>query len=296
MCVLLVAACKTYESETAVIAPQALYFPTPQSSAVIPPELVDALGEADILLLGKSHYVTEHHQFLSLLMPRLHERGFRLFLTESNHSHGWVFDEYVTGRRESLTLEQSSLDGVWLEAVRALNAELRASGRVRDQMRVRAIDVNHWRTVYRAGALELATRSGNEGLIKRIQALPPTDTSGYLESLEALEADTGAAKDRLGLSEPDLATLREMTTVEIVSTRYRASRSMADRESAMYDAIVAAMGSLPHGERVVIHCGRMHAQLSQDWRVEPFQGWNHFGSLSRGVRPESQAQVRRHGA
>jgi hypothetical protein len=68
-----------------------------------------------------------------------------------------------------------------------------------------------------------------------------------------------------------------MTTVEIVSARYRASRSMGDRERAMYDAIVAAMGSLSQGERVVIHCGRMHAQLSQEWRVEPFQGWTHFG-------------------
>jgi erythromycin esterase-like protein len=288
-CVFLVAACKTYESETAVIAPQALYFPTPRSSAEIPPELVDALGEADILLLGESHYVTEHHQFLALLLPRLHERGFRLFLTEWNHSHGWVFDEYVTGRRESLTPEQSSLDGVWLEAVRALNAELRASGRARDQMRVRAIDVNHWRAIYRAGALELVTRSGNEGLIKRIQALPPTDTSGYLESIEALEADIGRAKDRMGLSEPDLAALREMTTVEIASTRYRANRSMEDRESAMYDAIVAAMGSLFQGERVVIHCGRMHAQLSQEWRVEPFQGWHHFGvRLAEDCRESSK--------
>ncbi len=106
---------------------------------------------------------------------------------------------------------------------------------------------------------------------------PPTDIAGYLESLETLEADIGAAKDHMGLSEPELATLRDMTTVEIVSTRYRASRSMEDRENAMYDAIVAAMGTLFQGERVVIHCGRMHAQLSQEWRVEPFQDWNHFG-------------------
>jgi hypothetical protein len=172
-CVPVVAACKTYESETAVIAPNTRYFPTPQSSAEFAPELVDALGEADILLRGESNYVTEHHQFLAFLLPRLDERGFRLFLTETNHADGWAFDEYVTGRRDLLTLAQSSLDGVWLEAVRALNAELRASDRERDQMRIRAIDVDHWCSVYQAGVLELAKRSGSEGLIKRIHALPP---------------------------------------------------------------------------------------------------------------------------
>jgi hypothetical protein len=158
LALLSVAGCKTYERETAAIAPQARYFPTPKSPAEIPTTLVDAIGDSDILLLGESHYVAEHHDFLALLLPRLHERGFRLFLTESNHAYGYIFDEYVTGRRDSLTPAQSSLDSSWLEAMRALNAELRASGRERDQMRVRAIDVNHlnWRP-------DRATRSSSSG-------------------------------------------------------------------------------------------------------------------------------------
>lgn len=275
--VLLMAGCKTYEHETATIASKAEYFPTPKSPADIPATLVDAIGDSDILLLGESHYSAEHHQFLANLLPRLHEHGFRLFLTESNHGYGRAFDEYVTGRRDSLTPKQSNLDATWLEAMRALNAELRASGRAQDQMRVRAIDVNHWRSVYREGALELATRSGNERLVTRVKDLPPTDTAGYLESLESLAADLDAANDRMGLAETDLAMLKDITKVEITSARFRSSRVWKDREGAMYDAIVAAMGSLGPKDKVVIHCGMMHAQLSQVWHQESPQSWNAFG-------------------
>jgi len=274
---LLLAGCRTYERETAIIAPQAQYFPTPKSSAEIPAKFVDALGESDILLLGESHYVAENHHFIALLLPRLHERGFRLFMAEANHAQSLAFDEYVTGRRDSLTPAQSGLDGVWLEAVRALNAQLRASGRERDQMRARAIDVNHWRSVYRTGALEVARRSGNGRLLARIEGLPPTDTAGYLESLESLAADLDAANDRMGLAETDLAMLKDITKVEITSARFRSSRVWKDREDAMYDAIVAAMGLLGPKDKVVIHCGMTHAQLSQVWEQEPFQHWTAFG-------------------
>ena len=277
LALLSVAGCKTYERETAAIAPQARYFPTPKSSAEIPTTLVDAIGDSDILLLGESHYVAEHHDFLALLLPRLHERGFRLFLTESNHAYGYIFDEYVTGRRDSLTPAQSSLDSSWLEAMRALNAELRASGRERDQMRVRAIDVNHWRSVFREAVLERATRSGNTQLIKRLEGLPPTDERGYREALESLAADLEAANDRMGLAEADFAALKDMTQVEITSARFRSTRVWNTRESAMYDAIVAAMGSLGGNGKVVIHCGMMHAQLSPIWQQEPFQSWDAFG-------------------
>ena len=275
--VLLAAGCSSYERETAAIAPQAKYFPTPKSPAEIPTTLVDAIGDSDILLLGEPHYMAEHHSFLALLLPRLHERGFRLFLTESNHAYGRVFDEYVTGRRDSLTPAQSSLDSSWLEAMRALNAELRASGREREQMRVRAIDVNHWRSVYRAGALELANRSGNTQLIKRLEGLPPTDESGYREALESLAVDLEAAKDRMGLAEADFTALKDTTRVEITSARFRSTRLWNIRESAMYDAIVAAMGSLGGSGKVVIHCGMTHAQLSQVWQQESFQSWDAFG-------------------
>jgi len=274
---LLAAGCKSYERETAAIAPQTLYFHAPTSSSEIPASLMDAIGDSDILLLGETHYVAEHHQFLALLLPRLHERGFRLFLTESNHADGRVFDEYVTGRRDSLTPAQSSLDGTWLECLRSLNAELRATGRDGDQMRVRAIDVNHWRGVYRAGAIELATRSDHEELMRRIEGLPPTDADGYRESLEDLAAELGAAQDRMGLTEADLAALKDMTAVEITSTRFRSSPAWRVREEAMYDAVVAAMGSLGEGDKVVIHCGMLHAQLSQVWHQELFQSWNAFG-------------------
>ncbi|MFN8817501.1 MAG: hypothetical protein ACK51N_02525 [bacterium] len=274
---LLLAGCTKYDHATALIAPQARYFQTPTSASEIPNELVDTIAETDILLLGESHYVTEHHQLLALLVPRLHERGFRLFLTEANHATGWVFDEYVTGRRNSLTPAQSSLDSSWLEAARALNAQLRAAGREREQMRVRAIDVNHWRSVYREAAIELAGRSGNEQLVKRIQALPRTDAPGYRESLESLAADAGAAQDRMGLTESDFATLKDMTRVEIVSSRFRGRYSWTEREGAMYDAIVAAVGSLGQGEKAVIHCGMMHAQLSHVWDQESFQSWSVFG-------------------
>jgi len=275
--VLLVAACKSYERETATIASKAEYFPTPKSPTEIPATLVDAVGGSDVLLLGEGHYGAEHHQFMALLLSRLHEHGFRMFLCESNHGYGWAFDEYVTGRRDSLTPAQSNLDATWLEAVRALNAELRASSRAQDQMRVRAIDVNHWRSVYREGALELATRSGNERLVRRVKDLPPTDTAGYHDSLESLAADLGAAKDRMGLAATDFATLGDITKVEITSARFRSSRIWKDREDAMYNAVVAAMGSLGPKDKVVIHCGMMHAQLSQVWQQESPQSWNAFG-------------------
>jgi hypothetical protein len=81
----------------------------------------------------------------------------------------------------------------------------------------------------------------------------------------------------MGLAEADFAALKDMTQVEITSARFRSTRVWNIRESAMYDAIVAAMGSLGGRGKVLIHCGMMHAQLSQVWQQEPLQSWNAFG-------------------
>lgn len=255
----------------ASLSRKALHFQTPTSPEAIPGELVDALAQSKVLLIGECHYVQEHQEFISLLLPRLHEKGFRVFVTESIYAYGWLMDDYVKGRRDSLTNQQSGMDQVWLEAIRAFNAKLRSSGRESDQISFRCFDMNHWAVGYLDTLAELSRRTDTEALAKLRSSLMAAPSEAAYRNLLSDTKKRLEGGDAFGLP-PDLVELlSDATDVESRSFEVRARWDGAAREDIIYGNVRECIEALQPGAKLVINCGFWHAQLTPVW--DPTCDW-----------------------
>jgi hypothetical protein len=264
--VALLPACASYQDQGRLLASQALYFATPALPSEIPEQLVDAVGSGTVLLLGESHYVQEHQEFVSKLLLRLHQKGLRVFMQEGLHAYGWLLDEYARGVRPGLTAGQMNLDKVWLDALRDFNAGLRAAGRDSEQIRFACFDMNHWPESYGESASALAERSSSQEFKSWIQTMRSWDGGSYRDWLVKMAKETEEG-DGLGLSAADLAILRETTRVELLSEPVRARWSDAAREDIIYANVRQAIDALKPGEKIAINCGMWHAQLDPVWNA-----------------------------
>lgn len=283
--------CRSYERPTERLAAQALYFATPTAPDGVPDRVVAAIADSDVLLLGEEHHVQEHHDFVAVLLPRLHERGFRSVLCEANHAYGWLLDEYVKGARDTLAEKQGNLGRDWIEAIRALNAGLRAGGRAGEQISVGCCDVNHWDDAYRESLAALAERSRSQPLAALVAQLPATADTAYLPAVAAIADAAAGDPARLGLDAAGTAVVTATTRVELASAGYRASRlalrvvrgqqpldSDAAREEVLHQNVTAAIDRLAPGGKLAVVCGMSHAQLRPAWRMHSGRAWEWLGT------------------
>jgi erythromycin esterase-like protein len=270
--------CRSYERPTELLAAQALYFATPTAPDGVPDRVVAAIAGADVLLLGEEHHVQEHHDFVAVLLPRLHERGFRRVLCEANHAYGWLLDEYVKGARDTLAEKQWNLGRDWIEAIRALNAGLRAGGRAGEQISVGCCDVNHWDDSYRESLAALAERYRSQPLAALVAQLPATADTAYLPAVAAIADAAAGDPARLGLDAAGAAVVTATTRVELASAGYRTSRSDAAREEVLHQNVTAAIDRLAPGGKLAVVCGMSHAQLRPAWRMHSGRAWEWLGT------------------
>jgi erythromycin esterase-like protein len=270
--------CRSYERPTELLAAQARYFATPTAPDGVPDRVVAAIAGADVLLLGEEHHVQEHHDFVAVLLPRLHERGFRRVLCEANHAYGWLLDEYVKGARDTLAEKQWNLGRDWIEAIRALNAGLRAGGRAGEQISVGCCDVNHWDDSYRESLAALAERYRSQPLAALVAQLPATADTAYLPAVAAIADAAAGDPARLGLDAAGAAVVTATTRVELASAGYRTSRSDAAREEVLHQNVTAAIDRLAPGGKLAVVCGMSHAQLRPAWRMHSGRAWEWLGT------------------
>jgi erythromycin esterase-like protein len=270
---LLFSSCASLPSPAAAakLSEKAIHFQTPASPEEIPDELVETLSRSKVLLIGECHYVQEHQEFISLLLPRLHETGFRVFVTESINAYGWLMDDYVKGRRDTLSKMQSGMDYVWLEAIRAFNAKLRSVGRESEQISFRCFDMNHWPVGYLDTLEELSRRAGTDDLANLRSSLISAPSEAMYRGLLRETGKRLAGGDALGLP-PDLIGLfSDITDVETRSFEVRTHWYDAAREDIIYGNIRKYIDALPPGAKIAINCGFWHAQLTPVW--DPSCDW-----------------------
>ncbi|MDH3261727.1 MAG: hypothetical protein OEM84_12250, partial [Acidimicrobiia bacterium] len=71
----------------------------------IPDPVLDRLAANRVIVVGETHHLREHYEFMAALLRDLHTRGFRQLLVEWPQMADWILDDYVGGGRLEPTWE-----------------------------------------------------------------------------------------------------------------------------------------------------------------------------------------------
>jgi erythromycin esterase-like protein len=228
-------------------------------------------------VLGETHRLREHWEFLTTLVEDLHGRGFRQVLIEAPHMAEWLYDDYVHGGVLVPELELPKFYEDRLAGIRAVNEGLEPGERIR----VRAIDVNEEHhgggQAFRNVLGSLVAILGEPGPVEAFTAAPAGSPEEQRESIERLSAslssESSALREEWG---PEwFAHVVEMVEVEQASIDIREYRQSDDdratraREEEIKELVESRLAD--DEGRTVINVGGHHAQKShlmgtdQEW-------------------------------
>ncbi|TVR70725.1 MAG: hypothetical protein EA427_05335 [Spirochaetaceae bacterium] len=234
---------------------------------------METLASRRVILLGETHYVQEHQEFVVRLLRELHPRGLRFFAQEMSHAAGWAVDDYVRGRREDYPPHVRVLDHYWIEALREFNRDLPAEERIR----FRYIDMNHDPSRFHYMLQMMARESDTTAIIACTLLVTRPGTPEYLEALQDLhdlvKREESLLREEIGPLW--YGRLRESLEIEVRSAAIRTRWSDAERESIMIDLttrlLEEARGT---GAIAAVNVGMFHAQKErymgtrQEWLGE----------------------------
>lgn len=234
----------------------------------IPDVVLDRMAASRVVILGETHHLREHWDFVAELMGGLHARGFRQLLLERPQMEDWILDDWARGG-----LLQPGWTHSYYEqrygAIRDVNQALPAD----ERFRVRAVDVNL--DVY-GGAGTFASLLGS--LVDHFPAAEPIEDflgGGYAAAAPPVQtAMLGTLLVQLEEDRQDLVEawgagwyehVVEMAEVELATVPIRselegdaASQAREDLIKELTDARIAAS---PGG--TVINIGAHHAQKAR---------------------------------
>ena len=245
----------------------------------IPSEVLDQLAVNRVVVLGETHHLREHWEFVGALLEDLHERGFRQLLIENPQMVDWLLDDWVVGGDLIPDWEPPNHLLRKLSPIHDFNETLPPDERVH----VRSIDANE---AYYGGAasfrellLAAADNVPTAGPIADFAAVDylegtSADQAEAVEALlAALEADGTNLTAEWG---PDwYAIILEMVNVEVESVAIRAERSEDDNQAArMREDVIKGLADARIAEidgGTLINFGAHHAQKAhlmgteQEW-------------------------------
>jgi hypothetical protein len=243
----------------------------------VPDELVNLLSANQVIVLGETHHLREHWEFVASLLQELHARGFRQLLFEAPHMADWLFDDYVTDGRLAPDWTPPPFYARRLDAIRQFNLTLAPE----DRIHVRAIDVNEDNYGGAAGfqslLAEVATHLPASDEIDVLLQGDFSTPAGETEAIESFQSFLDGNRAQLSESWGTNCYERvlEMTRVERSSIDIRAYRKNDDnraaraREEALKKIADLRISEVPGG--TVINMGAHHAQkarlmgTNQEW-------------------------------
>ena len=239
----------------------------------VPEALVQTLSARRVILLGETHYVQEHQEFVLELLRRLHPSGLRWFTQEMAHAYSWIVEDYVLGLRDDYPESARRMDEYWIEGLRSFNEELPEAERIR----MRYMDMNHAPDAFVVSLSWMVHRTPVGTLVgplaSDVLATTP-GTEAYAEAVAALAdrlgAEADALMDELG---PWYGRLAEAVWIEIRSLPLRREHDVHARERIMIDLAEATIDESA-GAAVAINVGMYHAQrrrymgTRQEWLGE----------------------------
>lgn len=243
----------------------------------LPSEILEDLASHRVVVLGETHRLREHWEFLAKLIEDLHGSGFRQVLIEAPHMAEWLYDDYVHGGVLLPDWEPPKFYEDRLVGIREVNEGLEPGERIR----VRAIDVNEEHhgggQAFRDVLVSLVDILGEPGPVQAFTATPAGSPEEQRESIEqlsaSLDSESSTLRDEWG---PEwFAHVVEMVEVERASIDIREHRQSDDdraareREEEIKELVESRLAD--DGGRAVINVGAHHAQKSplmgtdQEW-------------------------------
>lgn len=243
----------------------------------IPDQLLNLLAANQVIVLGETHHLREHWNFVASLLRELQARGFRQLLFEAPHMADWLFDDYVTDGQRAPDWKPPPFYARRLDAIRQFNLTLAPE----DRIHVRAIDVNE---NHYGGAAGFQSMIGEVAkhlpITGEIDALQQADFSNPVDEKEALESfQSFLDANQAGLSESWgtdwFERVLEMTQVERSSIDIREYRKSDDNRAARArEEVIKEIADLRLSEAsggTVVNIGAHHAQKAhlmgtqQEW-------------------------------
>ncbi len=240
-------------------------------------EILEDLASHRVVVLGETHRLREHWEFLAMLVEDLHGSGFRQVLIEAPHMAEWLYDDYVHGGVLAPGWEPPKFYEDRLAGIREINEGLEPGERIR----VRAIDVNEEHhgggRAFRDVLGSLVHILGDAGPVGAFTATPAGSPEEQRESIERLSASLRSESSTLSEEwGPEwFAHVEEMVEVERASIDIREYRQSDDdraaraREEKIKELVESRLAN--DEGRSVINVGGHHAQksplmgTSQEW-------------------------------
>lgn len=244
------------------------------NAGTVPDELVGTLAKRRVVLLGETHYVQEHQEFVLTVLKLLHPHGLRWFTQEMSHAYGWIVEDYVLGRRDDYPESARRMDEYWIEGLRSFNEALPEAERIR----MRYIDMNH---AHDALLLSLTWMVRGTDIGERIDPLVADvlatrpGTGEYEHAVIELQRRLDVQRDTLvGAIGPRWHDrLAEAVKIEICSLPIRREHDVHARERIMIDLAMRTIEAAGDST-VAINVGMFHAQkrrymgTRQEWLGE----------------------------
>lgn len=231
----------------------------PFDPETVPVELVETLSTRRVILLGETHYVQEHQEFIVRLIRELHPEGLRYFVQELSHASGWAVDDYVTGRRDDYPDSVRTFDEYWIEALRRFNQDLPVDQRIR----FRYNDMNHNPAAFHFSLQMMARESPVTATLVCSLLVTRPDTEEYeaaLHELHRLLRENQALLAR-EIGSPWFERLLETIEIEVRSLPLRRRWDVAEREKIMIELSTGIIGEAQDDQTMVaINTGMFHAQ------------------------------------
>jgi len=255
----------TTEELVAVVERDAIPF----SGDAIPDQVLDQFAAQKLVIIGETHFLSEHRAFLAALVRDLHARGYRQLLMELPQMVDWLLSDYArNGTLLPGWTPPEPLVGGLIEPVRAFNRTLPPD----QQFDVRAIDVNlddyGGASAFRDLLTVLAGHLNPAGPVQEFLDRPysmPTAQHASLATLSAALAD-GKAELTAQWGASRYATVVELAEVEDASVTVRErrqsdyDRSVRDREHEIKRIADLRLRDYPF--RTLLNVGGNHAQKS----------------------------------
>jgi hypothetical protein len=248
------------------------------SAEAIPAQVLDRLAAHRLIVVGETHFLREHQEWMVDLLRSLHARGFRQLLLEWPQMADWLVADYLAGGQ----IRPDWSPPTWgmaamIAPIREVNKTLPAG----EQIQVRNIDVNL--SDY-GGARDflglLGWLSVHLGSPEQLQAAIQggfQNEASHTQKLETLRDRLASERSQLTTSWGSdwYDTITEMVEVELASARIRGirnsdyDRSVREREEEMKRLTDLRLLGYEHGS--VLNIGGNHAQKSylkgtkQEW-------------------------------
>jgi hypothetical protein len=238
--------------------------------AAIPAPVLEWASSNRVVVLGETHLLREHWDFVAELLGQLHAKGFRQLLVEQPHMADFWLDDYATG---SDRYKGWGIPPQWVRYFSGLR-DLNAGFAPEERIHVRAIDVNEeyyggadaFRSML-AGFVDHSTSQGPvEAFLEEAYRTPEEQTAALDALAVALDADRTALTGEWGAD--GYNTVVAMVVVENDSVEIRAARARGDddkasrlREEVIKRLVDARLGDYPY--RTMINIGGNHAQKSR---------------------------------